>query len=95
MEVVSTPSFERRLADIGDRMARSKIGFAVARMRVGNFGDAKSVGGGVMEMRIHHGPGYRVYYTRRGSEIVVLLLCGDKRTQQADIHRALVIAKNL
>ena len=93
--MVTTPSFERRLVDIGDRVARSKIGFAVARMRLGNFGDAKSVGCGVMESRIHYGPGYRVYFTRRGSEIVVLLLCGDKRSQQADIHRAILLAQNL
>ena len=94
MEVVTTPSFERRLAEI-ERVARSRIGFAIARMRLGNFGDSKSVGNGVLESRIHYGPGYRVYFTRRGTEIVVLLLCGDKRSQQADIHRAVLLAQNL
>ena len=95
MEVVSTPSFERRFRDIGDRVARSKIGLTIRRMRLGNLGDSKSVGAGIMEARIHYGPGYRVYFTRRGAEIVILLLCGDKRTQQADINRAKLLADNL
>ncbi len=94
MEVVSTPSFERRFQDIGDRVARSKIGLVIQRIRLGNLGDCKSVGAGIMEARIHHGPGYRVYFTRRGAEIVILLLCGDKRTQQADINRAKLLADN-
>jgi putative addiction module killer protein len=94
MDVVSTPSFERRFQDIGDRVARFKIGVVVQRMRAGNFGDSKSVGAGILEARIHHGAGYRVYFTRRGEEIVVLLLCGDKRTQQADINRAKLLADN-
>lgn len=94
MDVVSTPSFERRFLDIGDRAARSKIGLVIQRMRLGNLGDCKSVGEGIMEVRIHHGPGYRVYFKRRGAEIVVLLLCGDKRTQQADINRAKLLADN-
>jgi putative addiction module killer protein len=95
MEVVSTPSFERRFRDIEDRFARSKIGLALRRMRLGNLGDWKSVGVGIMEARIHYGPGYRIYFTRRGAEIVILLLCGDKRTQQADINRAKLLADNL
>ena len=95
MEVVSTPSFERRFRDIGDRVARSKIGLAIRRMRLGNLGDSKSVGAGILEARIHHGPGYRIYFTRRGAEIVILLLCGDKRTQQSDINRAKFLADNL
>jgi putative addiction module killer protein len=56
-------------------------------MELGNPGDAKSVGGGVMEMRIAQGPGYRVYYVHRGAEIVIPLCGGDKRTQRQDIRR--------
>jgi putative addiction module killer protein len=62
-------------------------------MELGNPGDARSVGGGVMEMRIAHGPGYRVYYVHRGAEIVILLCGGDKRTQQQDIKRAQALAE--
>jgi putative addiction module killer protein len=61
-------------------------------MALGNPGDAKSVGKGVMEMRIDYGPGYRVYYTNRGAEIVILLCGGDKRTQRRDIKRAQELA---
>lgn len=95
MDVLTTPAFERRFYDIGDRVARSKIGAVIQRMRLGNLGDWKSVASGVMETRIHHGAGYRVYFTRRGAELVILLLCGDKRTQQADIQRAILLANHL
>jgi putative addiction module killer protein len=62
-------------------------------MEMGNPGDAKGVGGGVMEMRISYGPGYRVYYLHRGTEIVILLCGGDKRTQRQDIERAQGLAE--
>ena len=61
---------------------------------MGNPGDVKPVGGGVSEMRIDHGPGYRVYYMRRGQVLIVLLCGGDKSTQAADIRAALAIAKD-
>ena len=61
----------------------------------GNLGDAKSVGGGVSEMRIDVGPGYRVYYTRRGEVLIILLVGGDKSTQDKDIKRAQVMLKEL
>ena len=62
---------------------------------LGNLGDSRSLRGGLMEMRIDYGPGYRVYYVRRGAEIVILLCAGDKRTQQRDIKRALELAERL
>ena len=95
MEVVRTKLFERRLLEITDDRARSRVTIAAQRMRAGNFGDSKSVGHGVVEARIHYGPGYRIYYTYRGNEIVLLLLCGDKRTQQRDIARAIILAETL
>jgi putative addiction module killer protein len=95
MDVLRTASFERRFQDIADKRALSKIGIAMQRMRRGNFGDFKSVGHSVLEARIHYGAGYRIYFTPRGPEVVVLLLCGDKRTQQADIRRAIMLAHNL
>ena len=61
----------------------------------GNPGDTKSIGAGVMEMRIDYGPGYRVYFTQRGKIIVILLCAGDKRTQKQDIKRALELAREL
>ena len=64
-------------------------------MEMGNPGDAKSVGKGVMEMRIAHGPGYRVYFVHRGATIVILLCAGDKRTQRQDIKRAQELAEGM
>lgn len=73
---------------MGDRAARARVQTRLARVAVGNLGDFKPVGDGVLEMRIDWGPGYRIYFSRDG-EVVVLLLCGgDKRTQQKDIERA-------
>jgi len=80
--------YVRWLQGLKDEQAKARIRTRINRLRLGNFGDCKSVGGGVLELRIDHGPGYRVYLARRGL-IVVLLLCGgDKRTQQGDINRA-------
>jgi putative addiction module killer protein len=66
-----------------------------ARLEAGNPGDAKPVGEGVSELRIAYGPGYRVYFTRQGRDVVVLLAGGDKRTQSADIRTAQRLARNL
>ena len=64
-------------------------------MQFGNFGDAKPVGAGVFELRFDFGPGYRVYYTERNGEIVVLLAGGDKSTQQQDIEKAKHLAETI
>ena len=64
-------------------------------MEQGNPGDARSVGSGVMEMRIDHGPGYRIYYVRHGTTIVILLCAGDKRTQTQDIKRAQEMVRDM
>lgn len=95
MEIRRTQEFEKRLKKLADAKAKARVAVAVQRMEDGNFGDSRSVGGGVMEARIHYGPGYRVYYTRRGEDIVVLLVCGDKATQPADITRAREMASEL
>ena len=95
MEVLRTTSFERRLLEVSDGRARARINTAARRMSMGNFGDCKSVGRGVVEMRIHYGPGYRIYFTYRGAELVLLLLCGDKRTQQRDITQSIILSETL
>lgn len=80
--------FVEWLQRLGDRHARTRIEARLARVAVGNLGDVEPVGEGVLELRIDWGPGYRVYFSRVGKVIVLLLCGGDKRTQQRDIKRA-------
>lgn len=80
-----TLDFAQWLANLRDRRAKAKIADRLKRAANGNFGDNRSVQGGVFEMRVDYGPGYRVYYFQRGKELVILLCGGDKRTQDADI----------
>src|SRR5574337_767429 len=80
--------FREWLASLGDRMAKARIAARVQRLAAGNFGDCKPLDGGVWELRIDHGPGYRVYYARAGERLILLLVGGDKRHQQADIETA-------
>ena len=95
IDVRETPDFTNWLAALTDQHARLQIVRRISRVAAGNFGDAKSVGGTVNELRIDHGPGYRVYYTRRGKAVVILLCGGDKRTQSKDIRKAKEIAETL
>jgi putative addiction module killer protein len=83
-----------RFDRLRDRQARVRIDARISRLSKGNAGDARSVGSGVSELRIDYGPGYRVYFSRKGKTIILLLCGGDKRTQQADIERAIEIAKH-
>lgn len=80
--------FTTWLRGLKDEQARSRIRVRLARLQLGNFGDCKSVGGGLLELRIDHGPGYRVYLARRGDTLVLLLFGGDKRTQAQDLKQA-------
>lgn len=94
LETFSSDIFDDWLRELRDVRARDRIEMRIRRLSRGNPGDVKPVGSGVSEMRIDYGPGYRVYFTRRG-QVVVLLLCGgDKRTQGADIARAIDIAEH-
>ena len=76
------------LAGLAERQARARVVVRVLRMAAGNFGDCKPLSDGVWELRIDHGPGYRVYYARAGERLILLLVGGDKRRQQADIGAA-------
>jgi putative addiction module killer protein len=80
--------FRDWLEALKDTEARARIRVRINRIRQGNFGDSKSVGSGVNELRIPHGPGYRVYFGRQGGQVVILLCGGDKRTQARDIEMA-------
>ena len=82
-------------ARLKDIRAKTRIAVRIRRMQLGAVGDAKSVGDGVMELRFDFGPGYRVYYTERGGEIVILLAGGDKSTQERDIEKAKKLADNI
>lgn len=94
-EIRTTRVFARWLDGLRDVRARARVLVRVERLADGNPGDVKPVGEGVSEMRIDYGPGYRVYFMQRGEEVIVLLAGGDKRTQEADIQRALRLAMNL
>src|SRR5438309_1197119 len=80
--------FEEWLLRLRDAQARARIRARLARVRLGNIGDAHTVGGGVWELRIDYGPGYRVYYARSSTATLLLLCGGDKTTQTADIRQA-------
>ena len=95
LTIDQTETFSRWLRNLGDRQARNRILARIDRFRFGNPGDAKPVGGGVSEMRIHAGPGYRVYFTRRGETLVILLAGGDKSSQDNDIATAMGLAAEI
>jgi len=92
IEIRQTAIFAKWFASLRDRQARARIAVRIDRLALGNPGDVKPVGAGVSEIRIDSGPGYRVYFTRRGAEIVILLAGGDKSTQGRDIARAKELA---
>ena len=73
-----------------DAKTRAKIDVRLGRLRLGNFGDTKSVSKGVYELRIHFGPGYRIYYGQEGTKIIILLCGGDKNSQKKDIKKAIL-----
>jgi putative addiction module killer protein len=93
--VLTTETFDTWFADLRDQQAVARIKMRIGRVEFGNFGDCEPVGEGVSEMRIHYGPGYRVYLMQRGLEVVILLAGGDKSTQSKDIKAALKLARKL
>ena len=95
VEVRQTERFVQWLAGLRDLKARAKVQVRIERLIGGNPGDVKPVRAGVSELRINYGPGYRVYYLQRGTELIILLAGGDKSSQAKDIDEALLLADNL
>ena len=95
LEIRKTQLIANWLDGLRDVRARARVQVRIERLAAGNPGDAQPVGGGVSELRIDYGPGYRVYFKKIGSEVLILLAGGDKRTQDADIKTALRLARNL
>lgn len=93
--VLTTEVFDVWYSTLRDRVGARRIQARIDRAALGNFGDCAPVGDGVFEMRIHYGPGYRVYFIQRGLEVVILLAGGDKSTQPSDIATAKALARQL
>lgn len=94
MEIRKTAVFAKWIDGLRDIRARARVLARIERLAMGHAGDVKPVGEGVSEMRIDCGPGYRVYFIRRGRELIILLAGGDKRSQRQDIQTALSLARN-
>ena len=94
-EIFTTKSFDKWARRLKDPVARRQVRLRLARVRLGNFGDVVRVAGGVSEMRIHVGKGYRLYYIVRGMEVVLLVCGGDKSSQQRDIKKARAMVQQL
>jgi len=95
IEIRQTDEYVAWFERLRDNMAKTRILIRIRRVSLGNFGDVKSVGEGVSELRIDYGAGYRVYFIRKGETLVVLLGGGDKRTQPRDIQKAITLSKTV
>jgi putative addiction module killer protein len=95
VEIQQTDAFAKWLGELRDREGRTRILGRIARLAYGNSGDVAPVGEGVSELRIHFGPGYRVYFVRRGASIAILLGGGTKKSQDNDIDAAKALAAHL
>jgi len=95
IQIQQTETYAKWFAGLRDRVARARIDIRIRRLSLGNAGDTKPVGEGVSELRVDHGPGYRVYFIQRGEVVIVLLAGGDKSTQDKDIRNAKALANDL
>ena len=94
IQIQQTETYAKWFSGLRDRVARARIDIRIRRLSLGNTGDNKPVGEGVSELRIDHGPGYRIYFIQRGQVVIVLLAGGDKSTQDKDISTAKALAKD-
>ena len=94
-QIRQTETFAAWFQSLRDKQARARIQVRIDRLMLGNPGDVRPVGDGVSELRVDYGPGYRVYYVRRGNMLIVLLAGGDKRTQSRDVETAHRLAGSL
>lgn len=95
LEIRETSASAAWFSALRDRPAKARIDIRIRRLSLGNPGDVRPVGEGVSELRIHYGPGYRIYLTMQGEAIVILLAGGDKSSQDQDIRLAKHLARNL
>jgi putative addiction module killer protein len=95
IEVRETETYSKWFESLKDTQARARVLARVRRLALGNPGDVAPVGDGISELRIHYGPGYRVYFVQRGDTVVILLGGGDKSSQKSDIAEAKTLAKEL
>jgi putative addiction module killer protein len=95
LEIRETPAYASWFAALSDRTAKARIDIRIRRLSLGNLGECRSVGEGVTELRIHYGPGYRIYLKKQGDALVILLAGGDKSSQEEDIRLAKDLARNL
>jgi len=95
VEISQTEVYSRWFDGLRDRRARARIDIRIRRLSLGNPGDVRPAGEGVSELRIDYGPGYRVYFVKRGASLIILLTGGDKRTQDQDIQKAIRMAREL
>jgi putative addiction module killer protein len=93
LQLMFSDGFHAWLSNLRDNVARVVIARRLERLEMGNAGDVRPVGLGISELRIHYGPGYRVYFQRRGKQIALVLCGGNKRTQASDIKRAIHVAQ--
>jgi putative addiction module killer protein len=95
IEIRQTETYRKWFDSLNDRNARARIDVRIRRIMLGNFGDVKSVGEGVFEIRIDYGPGYRIYFVKKNNTVIILLSGGNKSTQSKDIQEAHELAQKV
>lgn len=95
MTILKTSKFTKWIQELKDLKGKARIQARIDKLEFGHFGDCESIGSGVLELRIHFGPGYRVYLMKKGQELVILLAGGDKGSQAKDIKQAINLSNEL